>query len=121
MEDKKEELEGIGEIDDKYIILQKLSFGGEANVFLVKDKETNQTYAAKIPKYDNVSLDAENKIIDFLKKKNNQHIINSIVYETGIIKRVGREQEKKKYLILDLMENRSLDEYVRFLDTGFGE
>ena len=121
MEDKKEELEGIGEIDDKYIILQKLSFGGEANVFLVQDKETNQTYAAKIPKYNNISLDAENKIIDFLKKKNNQHIINSIVYETGIIKRVGREQEKKKYLILDLMENRSLDEYVRFLDTGFGE
>ena len=53
-----EENKGIGQIGDKYIILQKLSFGGQANVFLVKDMNTNLKYAAKIPKFkDNYSLE----------------------------------------------------------------
>jgi len=47
MEDKKEI---IGEIDDDYIILKKLSYGGQANVFLVENKNTNVKYAAKVPK-----------------------------------------------------------------------
>ena len=43
MEDEEEEEpEGIGLIEDKYIILQKLSYGGQANVFSVKDKNTNK-------------------------------------------------------------------------------
>ena len=121
MEDKKEELKGIGEIDDKYIIIQKLSYGGQANVFSVKEIETNKIYAVKIPKYDNQSFKKEDKIIGILKEKGNQNIINSIMCETGIVKRVGRKPEKKNYLILELMKNRSLDEYVRFLDHGFGE
>ena len=86
MEDKKEELKGIGEIDDKYIIIQKLSYGGQANVFSVKEIETNKIYAVKIPKYDNQSFKKEDKIIGILKEKGNQNIINSIMCETGIVK-----------------------------------
>ena len=47
MEDKKEI---IGEIDDDYIILKKLSYGGQANVFLVENKNTNVKYASKSAK-----------------------------------------------------------------------
>ena len=117
MEDKEEI---IGEIGNDYIIIKKLSYGGQANVFLVKDKKTNIKYAAKVPKYDNSSfLEDEYKILDTLK--NSQNIINYIEYKEGIIKRNGREPEKKNYLILELSYNRSLDEYIRFLPNGFKE
>ena len=37
-------------IGTDYIIKSKIGSGGEANVFLVKHKETNEEYAAKVPK-----------------------------------------------------------------------
>ena len=36
-------------IDDKYLIIKKLSYGGQANIFLVKEKESGEIYVAKIP------------------------------------------------------------------------
>ena len=117
MEDKKEI---IGEIDDDYIILKKLSYGGQANVFLVENKNTNVKYAAKVPKKNDSSfLKDEHEILDTLK--NSPYIIKCIEYKEGIIKRNGREPEKKYYLILELSSNRALDEYIRFSTDGFNE
>ena len=117
MEDKKEI---IGEIDDDYIILKKLSYGGQANVFLVENKNTNVRYAAKVPKKNDSSfLKDEHEILDTLK--NSPYIIKCIEYKEGIIKRNGREPEKKYYLILELSSNRALDEYIRFSTDGFNE
>ena len=111
--------EGIGKIENKYIILQKLSYGGEANVYSVKEIKTNKIYAAKIPKYNNSFIDKEIKILYYLKEKGIPNIVNIIDSGAGIIIRNGREPENKNYLILELATKRCLGEYVKYPDTGF--
>ena len=113
--------EGIGKIDDKYIILQKISYGGEANVFSVKDIKTNIIYAAKIPKIKDDFQKDEIRILKFLKEKNTPNIINIIDSGRGIIIRKGRKPETLNYLILELATKRSLFEYMQFPGDGFGE
>ena len=49
MEDEKDKKSEIGEIDNDYIIIKKFSYGGNSNVFLVKEKKTDKTYIAKVP------------------------------------------------------------------------
>ena len=124
MEEKKDEnSEGIGKINDQYIILQKLSYGGQANVFSVKDIKSNFIYAAKIPKIKDDSMKDEIKILNFLKSKNTPNIVNIIDNGNGIIIRNGREPETSDYLILELASKRSLLEYIEFPsnEKGFGE
>ena len=71
MEEKKDEnSEGIGKINDQYIILQKLSYGGQANVFSVKDIKSNFIYAAKIPK---IKDDSIYKVKFYLCSKNTKN------------------------------------------------
>ena len=85
MEEKKDEnSEGIGKINDKYIILQKLSYGGQANVFSVKDIKSNFIYAAKIPKIKDDSMKDEIKILNFLKSKSTPNIINIMITEMDL-------------------------------------
>ena len=124
MESKNDEnSEAIGKIGDKYIILQKLSYGGQANVFLVKDIKSNCIYAAKIPKKKDNSLNDEIKILNFLKDKSTPNIINIKDSGEAVLIRNGREPESLNYLILELASKRSLLEYIQFLinDMGFGE
>ena len=124
MEEKKDEnSEGIGKINDQYIILQKLSYGGQANVFSVKEIKSNCIYAAKIPKIKDDSQEDEIKILNFLKNKNTPNIVNIIDSGKGIIIRNGREPETSNYLILELCSKRSLLEYIQFPvnEKGFGE
>ena len=56
MEDEKDKKSEIGEIDNDYIIIKKFSYGGNSNVFLVKEKKTDKTYIAKVPKPKNIFL-----------------------------------------------------------------
>ena len=103
--------------------MQKLSYGGEANIFSVKDIKSNLIYAAKIPKIKDDSQKDEIRILNFLKSKNTPNIINIIQSGKGIIIRKGREPETLNYLILELASKRSLFEYIQFPDNGdgFGE
>ena len=124
MEGKKDDnSKVIGKIGDKYIILQKLSYGGEANIFSVKDIKSNLIYAAKIQKIKDASQENEIRILNFLKSKNTPNIINIIQSGKGIIIRNGREPETLNYLILELASKKSLFEYIHFPDNGdgFGE
>ena len=45
--EKNEQQEKIG---SKYIIKEKIAFGGQANIFLVEDKDTKIEYVAKVLK-----------------------------------------------------------------------
>ena len=123
--EKDDDFEGIGKIGDNYIILQKLSFGGQANVFSVKDIKTNKIYAAKIPKYNDSFLDKEINILYYLKDRGTPNIINIKDSGKGIIIINGKEPENKKYLILELATKRCLSEYIKVPDKeftrGFGE
>ena len=109
------------QIDDKYIIKKKLSYGGQANVFLVKKTESDEKYAAKVPIQDDSFLDSECDILEYLKKKIVQDIINIVDKGKGEIIRKNRKTEEKKYMILEYASNKDLEQYIRFPKTGFGE
>ena len=121
MEDKEEEEpEGIGLIEDKYIILQKLSYGGQANEFSVKDKNTNNIYAAKIPKINTQDAQIDEiRILNILKNKKIPNMINIVDSGRGIVIRKGREPETTNYLIMDLARKRCIFEYIHFPKEGF--
>ena len=91
--EKKENFEGIGKIENKYLILQKLSYGGQGNVFSVNEIGTNNIYAAKIPKYKDSFLEREIKILNYLKDKGTPNIINIIDTGQGVLIRNGRNPE----------------------------
>ena len=40
----------LEQIDYKYKILQKIGIGGQSNIFIVEEKDTNIIYVAKVPK-----------------------------------------------------------------------
>ena len=114
MEDKEEI---IGEIGDDYVIIKKLSYGGQANVFLVKDKKTNIKYAAKVPKYDNSSfLEDEYKILDTLQ--NSQNIINYIELSCVLCTRLNTVGFNSFYILprfLIISRNKSNHHLIPFI------
>ena len=64
-------LDVIEKINEKYLIKEKLGSGGQANVFLVLDKDTNEEYAAKVLKKESNALDIEIKILNTFKQYHN--------------------------------------------------
>ena len=116
MEDKLEQ------IDSKYKILQKIGIGGQSNLFLVEEKETNLIYVAKVPKKENDSnFSSEIEVLYSLKKANSPYVIRIINSGEGDIIRKNRETLKKKYIILEHGPKHDLGEYIRFPQEGFGE
>ena len=107
-------------INNKYIISKKLSYGGQANIFLVKEIDTNKKYVAKIPKINNdLFLVSEVEILKSLNKKNIPNIINYV--EDGKTKGKKPGAVEVSYAILEYAQNRDLEQYVKFPGSGFGE
>ena len=110
------------QIDNRYIIIKKLSFGGQAHVFLVKSTTNNNEYAAKIPRDEDGSfLDGEIGILQYLKENSTENIINIVDSGEGMITRINKEPENKKFLILEFAPKRDLAEYISIPKSGFGE
>ena len=107
-------------INNKYIISKKLSYGGQANIFLVKEIDTNKKYVAKIPKINNdLFLVSEVEILKSLNKKNIPNIINYV--EDGKTKGKKPGAVEVSYAILEYAQNRDLEQYVKFPGSGCGE
>ena len=83
------------QIGSDYLIQYKIGSGGEANVFLVKKKETNEEYAAKVPKKEGNHLTDEITILRELKDYNNPYIIKLIDSGEGDIIRNDRKDRKR--------------------------
>ena len=108
-------------IDSKYIIKEKLGSGGQANVFLVTKKGEDKEYAAKVFKKDGDSIDIEIKILDELKKYNNQYIIKIIETGKGEVVRNNRETKIMKYFIMENYPNGNIFDYIYCKKGGLGE
>ena len=111
----------IGILNNKYMLYKDLSMGGEGFVFLVREKNTNKYYAAKIDKENN---DFHNEIdfIDVLRRKGCQNIVNLIDSGEGEIRRFkDNSRITKKFLILEFAENRDIGDYILILKQGFDE
>ena len=103
-------------IGKKYIILEEIGNGGQANVFLVRDKQNEKLYAAKLYK-ENICLyyiENEKEILKYLK--NLEKIKNS--YIANYIDEV--EEKNQKYLIIEYATKGSLFNYLD-ISEGFSE
>ena len=120
MEDQNKFKKPIGYIGDKYILQLDLSYGGEGFVYKVKEKETNNIYAAKISRNDGEDFENEIFYLTKLKKDKRENIINFITSGEDNIKRQNYE-EKVKYIILDLAQNYDLGGYILHIKQGFEE
>ena len=109
------------QIDNKYLIQEKVGFGGQANVFLVKEKGNGKKYIAKVSKEDNDSINNEVNILNELKKYNNPYIINIIDSGEGEIIRKYREIKIRKYCVLEYASNGNIFDYIYCKRSGLGE
>ena len=108
-------------IDNKYIILEEKGEGASSKVFLVKDSNSEEKYAAKVLKETSNLFDREIEILNSLKPINNPYIINLIKYNNGLIVRKDKPIEKKQYLILENAEKGELLNYISYTRKGFEE
>ena len=109
------------QIDNKYIIKEKIGSGGQANVFLVTEKGNNKNYVAKVSKQDNDSMNNEINILKELKEYNNPYITNLIDSGEGEIIRINREPKTRKYCILEYAPNGNIFDYIYCKHSGLGE
>ena len=106
-------------IDNKYIIQEKIGFGGTANVYKVKEINTNKIYAAKILKNEPKYFDNEVKMLKLIKE--NSYMINLIDTGFGPIIKNGLSLKNKQYLILEYASKGVLFDYIYHPKRGFGE
>ena len=99
-------------IDSKYTILEQKGKGYTSYVYKVKDKNTQNIYAAKVYKKPCMFFQNEVDMLTILKEKNNPYMINIIKSGIGNVIRKDKPQEKKQYLILDYASKGELLQYL---------
>ena len=105
-------------IDNKYLVIEKLGSGGTANVYKVKELNSNQIYAAKVFKKSSNFLEKETSMLRLI---NNPSIINLVGEGEGPISKNGKLSSNKKYIILDYAEKGTLIDYIILPKRGFKE
>ena len=114
-------MESQDSIDNKYIIIERKGHGGTADVYLVKEPETNKTYAVKVLIEPSDYFDKEVEILNTLKKINNPYIVNLIDSGKGTIIRANKPTQINQYLVLEYAPKIDLFSYVYFTRKGFIE
>ena len=109
------------EIDSKYLIIEKIGSGGQANVFRVVKKGTNEEYAAKVFKYDTDSVTKEINFLQEVKQYQCPYIINIIDSGEGMIVRNNRKTKIRKYFVLEKETNGSIIDFIAYKKEGVGE
>ena len=114
-------MESQQSINDKYTILERKGHGASADVYLVKDPNTNKIYAAKVLKESNDLFDKEVEILKALKPTNIPYMINLIDSGNGPIVRTNKPTETKQYLVLEYGSKGELFNYIYFTQKGLQE
>lgn len=105
-------IQEIGEIDDKYSIISEKNSGGFGTVYLVRDKKTNKEYAAKIINKD-TSYKREVEINIKLQQSKIPNIVEYIdSNDNDIITLKDKEPEKKGYIIFKFYPEGDLLKYI---------
>ena len=115
-------------IDKKYLIIEKKGSGGTANAFLVKQKDNDTNYIAKVLKVEDKKYlqyhENEVKYLKKLKKYSFPFVLNIIDNGEGPIIRKNRNKGLpliKKYIVLEYAPNRELADFIIFTKSGLGE
>ena len=104
-------------IDLKYLIQEKIKSKKNANLFLVKEKETNILYVAKVFKKETTEIE----VLNLLGQYNNPYTVKIINSGEGDIIRKNKETKRRNYFILEYLPLGSLFDYIYFKQGGFGE
>ena len=110
-------------IDSKYIIIDKKGSGLTANVFLVKEGNSDKIYAAKVLKEPSNLFEKEIQILNELKIKgnNNPYIVNIVDSGEGLIIRNNRPKKSSQYLVLEYAPKGELFSYIYCTKCGLSE
>ena len=108
-------------IDTRYLILEKLENQKNAKIFLVKEKESNKSYVAKVFKEETSKIEIEIEILNILKTNNIPYTVKIIYSGEGEIIRKNKEPKKRKYFISEFCPYGNLFDYINFKPSGFGE
>ena len=110
-------------IDSRYIILDKKGFGATANVFLVKETNSDTVYAAKVLKEHSDLFEKEIKILEHLKTEgqNNPYIVNIVNSGEGLIIRKNHQPKTSQYLVLEYASKGELFNYIYCTKCGLSE
>ena len=115
-------------INMNYIIQSKKGSGGTASVFLVKPRNVDIIYAAKVLKSNDEIIkkmnDNEIKYLNILSEQNCPYIIKIIDNGEGPIVRKEKnngEPLMRKYIILENAPKRELADYIIYTNEGLKE
>ena len=108
-------------IDSKYIIIDKKGHGATANVYLVKQEDDNNIYAAKVLKEKSELFVKEVIILNELKTQNNPYMVNIKDSGEGLIVRKNRPQTVNQYLVLEYASKGELFNYIYCAKSGLSE
>ena len=108
---------GIGLLNDKYIIKSKLGEGGYSTVYEVINSSTNKEYAAKIvEQYCRNEIKVNQKLAGI----QSPYIIKYVEYSQGTIK-MGNDEDYMPYFIFELATKGDLSKYLECGKNGFSE
>ena len=111
-------MENYGNIENKYLLIKKLGWGAHCVVYLVKEKDTNKEYAAKVlnnEENNTTEIDINLKISSL----KNKYIMNLVDKGIGTIVKKGKIFENKHYYIFEYASKGDLFMYIPFFINIF--
>ena len=108
-------------LDNKYSIIKRLGSGGQAVVYLVKEKVSNNEYAAKMME-DEKNIEKEIRLNKKISSVNPPipYVIRFINEGIGSFIRGGNNLENQKYYLFEYASKYNLLKYIT-IGQGFGE
>lgn len=108
-------------IDGRYHILDKKGFGATANVYLVKENDNANVYAAKVLKKPSNLFQKEIDILNELRAANNPYIVNIIDSGEGLVIRKNHTEKTCQFLVLEYASKGELFNYIYCAKSGLSE
>jgi len=119
----------IGILDQRYILLKYLDYGGSSEVYKVKDNLSNKIYAAKIFNKNSPSIKTEIENNEIISQNFNPQIPNFIQFITSSVgpfelKKNSQNNdapENKAYIIFELGTKGELLKYIKCTNEKLDE
>ena len=109
-------------IDNTYTILNRIVVGRFSSVYLVRNENNHNQYAAKVMRNGEQQqqlFNRELQMTTIVSGLNNPNLIHLNGHGNGTVTFNGNVKNNKNYLILDYHQKGNLFKYIHFSDHGF--
>ena len=113
----------LGILDNRYILLKELGFGGTSKVYKIKDFTNNKLYALKILNQDKkyeTTIENEIYINKMIAQLNNPFFVKYISSSTGFLIK-GEKKSLNPYIIFELCSKGNPISYITYNGIGLEE